>query len=139
MPRAELLLDTHVWVPLALDAKKFDSKAKRRLERAADEGSLLLSTISIWEVAMLSDAGRLRLPPTAAEWARSAIQAARVTLVPVDFDIALDAGRQSATHGDPADRIIFATAAVRGATLVTADQKLLAHAKKAKLPALVPW
>ena len=139
MPSAELLLDTHVWVPLALGAKKFDAKAARRLERAADEGSLLLSAISVWEVAMLSDAGRLRLPPTAAEWARTAVQAARVSLVPVDFDVAVDAGRQSAMHGDPADRIIFATAAVRGATLVTADQKLLAHAKKVKLPTLAPW
>lgn len=44
----------------------------------------------------------------------------------VDGKIAIMATRLSGTHADPADRIVVATALERGATLITADAKILA-------------
>ena len=51
---------------------------------------------------------------------------AGVIEIPVDGEIAILSTRLAGMHGDPADRLIVATALARGAVLVTADQKILA-------------
>ncbi len=139
MPSAELLLDTHAWIVATLDPDKLETKAQKQIVRAARENRLLLSSISVWEVMMLATAGKLKLKPTPADWVRDAVKKTNVLIVPVDFDIAFDAGRQSGMHGDPADRIIFVTAAQRAATLMTADEAILKHAKSAKMSIIEPW
>jgi len=45
--------------------------------------------------------------------------------ISVDGEIAVAAGDLPATHGDPIDRLLVATALVRGITLMTADDVLL--------------
>ena len=44
---------------------------------------------------------------------------------PVDFEIAALAGRLTGMHGDPADRIVVATALAHHAALITADASIL--------------
>lgn len=45
--------------------------------------------------------------------------------LPVDGEIAISAGELPLSHGDPIDRVLVATAQVRGITLMTADETLL--------------
>lgn len=119
-----ILLDTHVYVWLNQDPSRLGRSAQRHIEVAAKRGEVAVSIISFWEISFLASAGRLRLP-RGFEAMRADGAAAGIAEVPVDTAIAFLAGRREGLHGDPADRLVFATALERTATLVTADEKLL--------------
>lgn len=72
---------------------------------------------------MLVGKGRLILPYDIGSWRRLNLRQG-LTEIPVDGEISARAGSLSGLHGDPADRIIVATA-IGGHRLVTADQRLL--------------
>ena len=55
----KLVLDTHVWVWLLEGTTSLKPAIRRRIEASAREGGLLVSAISVWEVAMLEAKGRL--------------------------------------------------------------------------------
>lgn len=82
-----------------------------------------MSAISFWEVTTLIAKERitLALPPIA--WRRDLLGLGLLE-IPVDGAIGI-ATAQLDLHGDPADRIIAATAQMKGAVLLTADQSLL--------------
>ena len=118
------VLDTHVLIWLDQDTPNLGVQSRRRADAALQEGDLAVSAISFWETAMLAAKGRIAmaLPPSA--WRRDLIGLGLVE-IPVDGEIGV-AAAEIDLHGDPADRIIAATAMLRGAVLVTADSALLA-------------
>jgi PIN domain nuclease of toxin-antitoxin system len=120
-----ILLDTHVLVWFALDDKRLGARARRRLQRALREAKVGVSAFSYWEISLLSEAGRLRLDETLDAFRAETLEAG-IEEFPLDGKIAILATRLVGMHADPADRIIVATALERGATLVTADAKILA-------------
>jgi PIN domain nuclease of toxin-antitoxin system len=81
--------------------------------------------MSFWELALLADAGRLRLPTSVEEFRRTC-QEAGIVQAPVDGSIAIRSTRLTALAGDPVDRIVVATALELDARLVTADSRILA-------------
>jgi PIN domain nuclease of toxin-antitoxin system len=85
---------------------------------------LAISTISFWELSMLVAKGRLRALKTPREQ-RTKMLAAGIQELPLTGEIAILAGELENLHGDPADRIIAATAIAYDATLMTADANLL--------------
>ncbi len=108
---------------MAFGDERFGAEARRAADKAVAAGSAAASAISFWEIAMLAAKRRLRLT-----WAVDALR--RYLLdhglneIPVGGGIALRAGLLTDLHGDPADRIIVATA-LEGHRLVTADRRLL--------------
>src|SRR5690348_11517441 len=126
-----ILLDTHHWVWLQLGAvTEFTGKARKAVEQAAAEGRLLLSVISVWELGMLEAKRRIRLQSPCEQWVQEALATPGLTLVPLTPEIALDSSRLPGSfHGDPADRIIVATARRLGARLLTSDQKLIDYGR----------
>ncbi len=120
-----ILLDTHVFVWLAEDSPKLGATARQRIGRAMARAQVHVSAISYWELGMLVAAGRLRLTRDLAE-VRAAAERSGPRELAVDGEIGIVASRLSALHGDPADRIIVATALCARATLLTADESLLA-------------
>jgi PIN domain nuclease of toxin-antitoxin system len=84
-----------------------------------------VSAMSYWELGMLVEAKRLRLTRDLAD-VRTAAQRHGLQEIPVDGEIGIVAARLVELHGDPCDRIVVATALCRRATLLTADQRLLA-------------
>ena len=72
---------------------------------------------------MLHEKGRFTLLRDASSW-RDALLREGLTEIPVDGAIAARAGGLPDMHGDPADRLIVATA-LEGHRLVTGDQRLL--------------
>ena len=121
MPKIENLVaavfDTHVWVWAAAG----DERAKKLQQFS---GTAIISAISQWEVSMLSMKGRLNLLPDEESWFSENLEPP-VSLTPLTAEISITSCRLPDFHGDPADRIIVATALVLGIPLITADEKII--------------
>ena len=124
-----IVLDTHALVWWLADPDKLPRRTRARLDRAVTDGeSLRVSSISVWEVAMLVARGRLTLTMDVGAWIAAAESLPQLEFVPVDNAIALRAVTLPEAFGrDPADRLIAATALGLGATLVTGDRRLRGH------------
>src|SRR5687768_11761520 len=119
-----ILLDTHVMVRYALDIGNLGPRAMSAIDRALARDQLVISAISFWEMAMLVAKQRLAFDITVSAFREQTIrQGIREEVV--DGEISIFAGELPETHGDPADRLLVATAMVRGLTLITADEALL--------------
>lgn len=131
-----ILLDTHAWVWWVSDPQRLPLPARAAIEDSLDAGRpVRVSSISVWEVAMLVRRGRLELTMDLGDWIAHAEAAPEIAFVPVDNRIAAGAvDLDDFAHRDPADRIILATALNLGATLVTADARLRDYA-----PARTLW
>ena len=126
---APLLLDTHVWVWfVAGDAAKLAPRVVSRIERAVRDGRCLVSVISVWEIAMLEAKGRLRLGGAVDAWVAASRRPPGVTMADLTPEIAIESTRlPGEVHGDPADRMLVATARIAGAVLVTCDERILSY------------
>lgn len=123
-----LVLDTHVLVWLVDDDRRLLPGAATRVERAAAAGAVHVPAIAIWEIGMLESKERLTLTMPIGEWVARALALPGVQLEPLTPDIALDASRLPGRfHGDPADRIIVATARRLQGVLMTADRSIQAY------------
>jgi len=119
-----MLLDTHVLVHYASDDRKLGKRARAAIDRALARDALFVSALSFWEVAMLVAKDRLSLDTTVSAF-RAATLATGIQEEAVDGELAIAAGELADHHGDPVDRMLVATALVRGLTLLTADAILL--------------
>lgn len=133
-----LLLDTHYWIWHQLgDQEQVPDEVRKSIESAASDGRLLLSAISVWELGMLESKGRIRLLSPCGQWVKEALAMPGLTLAPLTWEIAIDSSRlPEPFHGDPADRIIVATARRMRATLATRDEKLVAYSRLGHLKVL---
>ena len=118
-----MLLDTHTALWLRAGDARLGPVARAEIQRAWESDAVALSAISFWEIAMLRDKDRIRYPIDVELWRREFLAQGMVE-IPIDGEIAARAGFLEAIHADPADRIIVSTA-LKGHTLVTADQAIL--------------
>ena len=117
-----VILDTQTLLWHASESNKLSENAKKSIEAAE---SLGVSTISAWEIGMLVQKGRLSLVHDVSEWIELAERLPKLEWIQVDTKIAVLSTRLPGSFlGDPADRIVTATAMSRGATLITADRIL---------------
>jgi PIN domain nuclease of toxin-antitoxin system len=136
-PEKVLVLDTHVWLWLVGGAEPLRRPVLSAVEGAARRGRIRVSAISVWEVAMLQAKGRIRLAKDCLAWVGEALAAPGTSLVPLTPEIAVESSRLPGTfHGDPADRILVATARLLGATLLTRDERILAYGKGKHVPVM---
>ncbi len=104
------------------------TRLSRRVARALDnaENQLWLSPISIWELLMLTQKGRVELNEDVVAWTRRTLEQLQLHEAPLTTEVALESSTLSLAHSDPSDRLIAASAKAFGLTLVTADEKLIA-------------
>jgi PIN domain nuclease of toxin-antitoxin system len=124
MGRSQVILfDTHAAIWFAVD-EGLGKRSQKIADRALADDQLAISTFSFWELAMLIAKGRVRSLKSAGEerakWVGSGMRE-----LPLTGEIAILAAELTGLNGDPADRIIAATAIANDATLVTADENLL--------------
>lgn len=124
-----LLLDTHAWIWLMNgDREAFSKRCLRAIESAALDGHMHVSPMTIWEVGMLVAKKRVRLGMDCLVWVQNALAVPGTRLCPLSPEIAVDSTRlPGGFHGDPADRLLVATARIMRLTLVTQDKKILRY------------
>jgi len=120
-----IVLDTHALVWWAAGDSQLSRLAREAIEAEAQDGEILVSTISAWEVAMLAQAGRLSLTMGVEAWLDTVAQVPAIRFVPVDVRISVQSvDLPGEFHKDPADRIIVATARHHSVPLVSADLRI---------------
>ncbi len=123
-----IVLDTHIWLWWISNPEILSTAAKKAIDQAIVDSSVIISSISTWEIALLVDKGRLKLSVDVRDWVRKTESLPFVRFIPVDNTISL----RSVTlpgqfHADPADRIITATAMTMGLPLITKDEKIIKY------------
>ncbi len=119
-----LLLDTHVLVWLDEGNSRLGKTALEAINESLINSQLGVATISFWEVAMLIDQQRLTIQTELADWRFELLQAGLLE-IPLRGTTAIQASQLPLFHGDPADRMIVATAIESEAILMTADERIL--------------
>ncbi|MEO8300067.1 MAG: type II toxin-antitoxin system VapC family toxin [Burkholderiales bacterium] len=122
------MIDTHVLVWWLAAPDKLSSAARKALRGVNAKSPAVVSAISVLEIATAARRGRLALSMPADDWLRDVGLLPEVRIEPVTAEIARCAGTlDDSLHGDPADRIIVATARTLACRLVSADDKLRSH------------
>jgi PIN domain nuclease of toxin-antitoxin system len=120
-----IVLDTHVLIWSQFDKKQLGKKSLALIERRWQAGEIAIPSIAFWEVGLLVERSRLKLTVPLYEWRRLLLDGGAVEFS-LSGEVAIRALDFTALHADPADRLIAATAVVNDASLMTADEKLLA-------------
>jgi PIN domain nuclease of toxin-antitoxin system len=120
------LVDTHVLLWWFEKERHLFRAERRVLGKASAANPVLVSEISLWEIATLLDLGRIRLSLPLRQWLDQATAPPLVERVPISPAIAAETANLPASfHRDPADRIIVASARIVGATLLTHDERIV--------------
>ena len=123
-----IVLDTHVLIWWLNGSSSLSLKARKAINKESPRKGIVVSAISVLEIATLLRRGRLQLAMPADKWLADVQLLPELRFESVSAEIAQLAGSfGDDMHGDPADRIIAATAILLRAPLVTADTKLRAY------------
>ncbi|NNM93326.1 MAG: type II toxin-antitoxin system VapC family toxin [Candidatus Eremiobacteraeota bacterium] len=123
-----VLLDTHVFLSLLAEPKRIPASMRRSIE-GADER--LLSVASLWEMAIKSSIGKLRLPMPVGEFVRSRMKALDGRIIAISARHAAAVEALPLHHRDPFDRLIVVQAMLEDARLMTLDTELEAYRRAA--------
>lgn len=119
----KLLLDTHAF----LWAISSDSRLSLRAVTAFEEGELLLSAASVWEIVTKYQIGRLELPVPPSEFLPEHLERNAIALLPILPRHVFRLERLPLQHKDPFDRILVAQALEEGLAILTSDPQIAAY------------
>ncbi|MGH7556680.1 MAG: type II toxin-antitoxin system VapC family toxin [Gemmatimonadota bacterium] len=133
-----MILDTHVWIWVVEGTEsQLSDDAIHQIDASSRRGEVLVSAISVWEVATLEARGRISLSHSVEEWVQLALRAPGTRLLDLSPEIAIESTRlPDSPHGDPADRILIAGARVMGVRLATRDERIIRYGKGGHLAVL---
>jgi PIN domain nuclease of toxin-antitoxin system len=125
-----LLLDTHVWLWYAEGVtERLRATSVRKLDAARADG-LVVSAISVWEIGVLSAKGRIQLSVPLRGWIERALRAPGIRFAPLDAAAAAESTLlPGQPRGDPADRMLIATARTQNIPIATRDADILEYGK----------
>ena len=122
------VLDTSALLHWCFAPERLGVRAVSCIEKAEQ---LVVSSISLWEVALKVERGRLQLPISAREFAKKLESTQRVQLVSVDWPTWIASAELPWEHRDPADRVLVALAERLNVWLVTSDRVMLSFYPRA--------
>ncbi len=116
-----LVLDTSALFYWTLDPLQLSATARQAIQEA---DRLLVSSISIWEIALKVKRGTLQIPLSIEQYVAKLQRAAQLEILPVDTTTWLESVALDWEHRDPADRVIVALARQLKLPLVSNDRKI---------------
>lgn len=120
-----ILLDTHIWIWWLLNTGPLTAAYRKALDRKAAVAALSISWVSIWEMEMLERKERITLNIPFEQWLAQATNPAFISVLYPDKETVLaQRNLPESFHGDPADRLITATAMVHSMPLATFDRRI---------------
>ena len=123
------ILDTHALVHDALNPGELSATAAQAIEEGDAKGNLAISDITLWEIGMLIATRRLQVDSELLPFLKALLLARSVRVLPITPEISSISQTPEWKHGDPADRIIAATAVHHRATLLTKDPAIRSFAE----------
>lgn len=127
-PTQLIVLDTSALLYWTLEPARLTKPAADALE---SHEQILVSSISLWEIALKHHKGRLNLgfPPRELQARLERVEG--VVILDVDSETWMTSVELNWIHADPADRVIVATAMQRDCRLLTSDSQILSFYAKA--------
>ena len=116
-----LLLDTHVVIWWLASPKRLSRQAHVQIERA----DVAVSVISVWEILLKGERGKLKLP---AGDVHALIEAQGFRILPLRIEHVQAAADLTGLHADPYDRLLVGAARADKLVLVTRDAQILDRA-----------
>lgn len=133
----DIILDTHVFIWYVNGSEELSKASQKHIDNAIQSNTLYLAAISLWEISMLDAKKRIVLEMPCLEWIQQAIRATQTQVLELTPTIAVESSRLPGEfHGDPADRLIVASARSKAFTLATRDTNIVAYGKKKLLSVL---
>lgn len=125
-----ILLDTHALLWWQAGGGRLSARAAREIARA---DSVLVSPVSCWEIATLLRKGRIRLDRGLHGWVRDLLAGEQMRVATLSPEAGTIAGSlDDEFPGDPADRLLWATASDLLVPLVTKDEAIRAFAARTR-------
>jgi PIN domain nuclease of toxin-antitoxin system len=127
-----LLLDTHIALWLDSGDDRLRASTRALIDGCwQNGGAILLSAITVWEIALLVDTGRIDLDVPVAAWIERFLDRPGIEAVPLGHQAASRSYQlHHLEHRDPADRLLIATAIELACPLVTYDERIVRFGKK---------
>jgi PIN domain nuclease of toxin-antitoxin system len=123
-----IIIDTHVWLWLLHDPSQLSNAAREQIEIKEPQNGILVSAISVWEIAVKSSLGKLALPLPIDDWFALAKSHSGIVIEALNPEDAIASTQLPGDfHKDPADRIIVAMARRYNVPLITCDNNILRY------------
>ncbi len=114
-----LLLDTRALLWLAGDPDRLSMAARAALDDESNR--LFLSDVTVWEVVLKHQTGKLPLPEAPRTWLPKQTAFFDLQRQAIDLESLFRSGELPAIHRDPFDRLLCAQAMTHGFTVLTPD------------------
>ena len=123
-----IIIDTHVWLWLLHDPSQLSNAVRAQIEIEEAQNGILVSAISVWEIAVKSSLGKLALPLPIEDWYALAKSHSGIVIEALNPEDAISSTQLPGDfHKDPADRIIVAMARRYDVPLITCDNNILKY------------
>lgn len=120
-----LLLDTHTFIWWSIKSNKLSQPVSDLL---VDQNSVLfLSLVSVWEIQIKTQLGKLALELPLTELITSQQQSNNLQLLPIQLDHILALEELPDHHRDPFDRLLVAQAMIEQLSILSADTILTGY------------
>jgi len=127
-----LLLDTHIALWLDSGDDRLQPSTRALVDGCwRGGGTVCLSAVTVWEIALLVDSDRIELDLPLEAWLARFLERPGIEAVPLCHRAASRAYQlHHLEHRDPADRLLIATAIELACPLVTYDDRILRFGKR---------
>ena len=116
----KLLIDTHIFLWIFSDSRRFTIKARSFLEDT-DSHHFFFSDASVWEASIKYGKGKLHLPDKPEDFFPDRIRKAQYAHLRIDLSHVTRVHSLAPIHGDPFDRLLISQANLESMTIISND------------------